>query len=130
MMKPPKILLNLIAIGFNSCSLTLFKPVPVLRLANNKVFQLGVLKPDRVVGLDPSQDVQGQERLNPSLEMSCSYIPCFERHGFVVNRVQEEVMDDFLHKENPSHIRLTSESNRKMCNPLEIIPVHLDVAGL
>ena len=87
----------------------MFKPVPVLRLANNKVFQLGVFEPDGVVGLDPGQDVQGQERLNPSLEMSCSYIPCFERHGFVVNRVQEEVMDDFLHKENPSHIRLTSE---------------------
>ena len=24
-------------------------------------------------------------------------LPCFERHGFVVNCVQEEVMDDFLH---------------------------------
>ena len=31
----------------------MFKPVPVLRLANNEVFQLGVLEPDRVVGLDP-----------------------------------------------------------------------------
>ena len=31
----------------------MFQPVPVLRLADNEVFQLGVFEPDRVVGLDP-----------------------------------------------------------------------------
>ena len=50
------------------------EPVPVFRLADNQVLQFSIFKPDRVLGLHAG----------------------FEWHGFVVDSVDEEVMNDVL----------------------------------
>ena len=87
MMKPPKILLNLSAKGFEAkyfffksfCSVTISLPVSVLRLANNQVLQLGILEPNRVGRFHPVF------KRNRSLNELLS--PGFERHGLVVDGV-------------------------------------------